>query len=1432
MRSSVTFTINGAPYEIAHEEVPVTMSLLEYIRGKALLTGTKAGCGTGGCGACSVMVTRDRLSQGDNTYAATSSAAISSSPSSASAGIQKIREHVVVNACSTPVLALHGQNVTTVEGVGTLEAPHPVQTRFAQLHAQQCGFCTSGMVMSLYSLLMQNPQPKAVDVESVFSGNLCRCTGYRPILDAAKTWALDIEDLLSAKEAQRAGKDSPSTEGYYPPLTQSAVSREVSTSLEKIKQAKARGTVQPGLHLRPPSLSVFQGAGSGGGGAAGGAQAGGAAANPSTSPNVSTDAPSTYHGAGGGVWLYPANLEQYFTLTKQFPDFLFVAGNTTFGIARQTGQRDMRCVALVYTGCIRECTALHIDPASFDVTVGSSISLSTMADEFLVGNIGSNPQMRSSDPWMAAALREVAMVCQGVGSTQSRSTTTVLEHLLAQHGGELAPLLSVLKASGLVLSTEGKRKMTLCEMSGPAKILKPKDFVVELTIPSATNRFVGLCKGAMRHDNSSGVLILAMSCEVHRAREGDHIIAIDVRLCCNGLFQLFDMPEVALIFEGMNLMSDNSLRLRHAAEKFQHILRNMAFQPDNARLAYCMTLGKGFLFRLYCRLLATCNLQSSPHFDASTLNLDATLHPSVSEAVQSWEVTRGFLHNSKLQVVSSPNEVRSPVGDAVPNVGALPMTTGNAVYVEDVPTPQGCLFAVLVKSTIPKGVIKSINAEAAKAVAGVAGFFSYTDIPNKGLAKASPYKEHAFCEGEVVYIGDVVGVLVAQDYDTATRAAALVQIQYIPDPMPLFTIEDAISANSFYDFPNNQIVDGELEKNLHDKKYSRLAGTLCIGGQEHFYLEPHALLVIPGENQEIEIVSMTQCVTKTQNQVAQVLGIPASKVTVKVKRIGGAFGGKEVRTTYTSATLAVAATALRRPIRWRVDREEDMKITGGRHPYRAEWRVSFDGNGAIQALDVKLFSNGGCSDAVTSDAMTRSLMHITNAYKLPAVRVRGVLCRTNIVSNTAFRGFGAPQAMLVVDTVLEAVAQHVGVSVDVLRERHLIQPLSVTHYGQLVEHCKLPMMWKDLVTMADYANRKASIDAFNATSRWVKRGMAIVPTMYGISFPIEYLNQGGALVCAYADGSVAISHHAVEMGQGINTKVAQVAAKVLGVPLACIRVTECGSDKVPNTPPTAASMGSDLACMAVIDACEEIMQNLKPVRDKKGPTASFCALTDAAFKARIPLSATGFYKTSRGATYDWKGGTGGANGGQAYGYHVFGVGASEVELDVLTGHFKILRTDLLMDVGESINTQIDVGQVEGAFMQGMGWLTSEELVFGDSQHPGVQPPGSLHNASSNGYLIPTAFDVPNDFRVSFLAGAPNPFAVHGSKAVGEPPLYLAATVPFAIKDAIYAARAAEQLTGFLSLDFPLTSERIRMACKDDFTLGTFSVDEYKAAGSF
>ena len=485
------------------------------------------------------------------------------------------------------------------------------------------------------------------------------------------------------------------------------------------------------------------------------------------------------------------------------------------------------------------------------------------------------------------------------------------------------------------------------------------------------------------------------------------------------------------------------------------------------------------------------------------------------------------------------------------------------------------------------------------------------------------------------------------------------------------------------------------------------------------------------------------------------------------------------------------------------------------------------------AIDVKLYSNGGCTDSATSQVMNRALLHITNAYKIPAVRVEGILCLTNIQSNTAFRGFGAPQAMLVMETIVEAVAHNLQLPVESVQRSHLFKQSDKTHYGQKLQHCRLSEMWNRIMESSSYASRAEAIASFNSRSRWVKRGLAITPTLYGINFPVAMLNAGGAYVCVYADGSAGVHHSAVEMGQGLNTKVAQVAARALGIPLEMVHVGDTTSEKVPNTPPTAASMGSDLTCMAVLDACEQIMSRLQTLIQGHPPKTPFATICKAAINNRISLAADGYYKTAKGANYDWKMVTDdNSKRGLAFNYHVFGIGASEVEVDVLTGMWRVLRTDLLMDCGDSLNPTVDIGQVEGSFLQGMGWLTMEELLYGDKAHPDLPQNGELWNSGPLGYKIPTSADVPIDFRVELLSGAPNPHAVHGSKAVGEPPLFLAASVFSAIKKAIYAARLDEGVVGFHLVDSPLTVERIRMACIDAHTLGTFPGKEYVAAGSF
>ncbi|XP_042520580.1 xanthine dehydrogenase 1-like [Macadamia integrifolia] len=534
-----------------------------------------------------------------------------------------------------------------------------------------------------------------------------------------------------------------------------------------------------------------------------------------------------------------------------------------------------------------------------------------------------------------------------------------------------------------------------------------------------------------------------------------------------------------------------------------------------------------------------------------------------------------------------------------------------------------------------------------------------------------------------------------------------------------------------------------------------------------------------------------------------------SKIVCKTKRIGGGFGGKETRSAFIAAAASVPSYILNRPVKITLDRDIDMMISGQRHSCLGKYKVGFTSDGKILALDLEIYNNAGNSLDLSVAVLERAMFHSDNVYEIPNIRINGKVCYTNFPSNTAFRGFGGPQGMLITENWIQRVAMELKKRVEEIREINFQREGSILHYGQQIQHSTLAQVWNELKSSCEFFKAREEVDQFNLHNRWKKRGVAMVPTKFGISFTTKFMNQAGALVQVYTDGTVLVTHGGVEMGQGLHTKVAQIAASSFNIPLSSVFISETSTDKVPNASPTAASASSDMYGAAVLDACEQIKSRMEPVASRH-KHSSFAELVSACYIERIDLSAHGFYITPE-IGFDWKTGK-----GVPFSYFTYGSAFAEVEIDTLTGDFHTRRADVMFDLGFSLNPGIDVGQIEGAFIQGLGWVALEELKWGDAEHKWI-PPGHLYTCGPGSYKIPSVNDIPLKFNVSLLKGVPNPKAIHSSKAVGEPPFFLASSVFFAIKDAIIAARAELGCNDWFPLDNPATPERIRMACIDDFS---------------
>jgi len=763
--------------------------------------------------------------------------------------------------------------------------------------------------------------------------------------------------------------------------------------------------------------------------------------------------------------------------------------------------------------------------------------------------------------------------------------------------------------------------------------------------------------------------------------------------------------------------------------------------------------------------------------------------------------------------VSKPlGRIHGGVHAAVRHDSAVGHVTGAARYLDDVPNVPGTLEAALVLSPHAHARIGKIDFSRALAAPGVVAAIGADDIPGRNDIAPIRDNEPALAMGRVEYEGQPVAAIAAATLDQARAAAKLVEIDYEVLPAVL-TIEEAMTRQSYVS-PPQHMGRGEVEPAL-DSAPHRLSGELRCGGQDHFYLEGQIALAVPGEAGDISVWSSTQHPTEVQHGVAHLLGIPFNAVTVEVRRMGGAFGGKESQATIVAGIAAVLAWKARAPVKLRLPRDDDMRATGKRHPFLFRYDVGFDAEGHILALDLVLAANGGSVADHTPAVLIRALCHADNCYFIPNVRLRGLPCKTNTVSNTAFRGYGGPQAMLAIEVIVERVARQLGLAVDDVRRRNCYGAgrNDVTPYGMKVEDNIIEQVLDELDRSVDLAAWRRAVAEFNRASPVLKKGLATMPVKFGISFNRAALNQAGALVHVYTDGSVVLNHGGTEMGQGLFIKVAQVVAEVFQIDLANIRVSATSTAKVPNTSPTAASSGSDLNGMAALAACEEIKARLTGVAAEHfavpesdvlfasnriyagNRSLSFAELAALAWEKRVPLSAAGFYRTPK---IHWDAAS---NTGRPFYYFTYGAAAAEVAVDTFTGETRVLRAELVQDCGRSLNPAIDLGQIEGAFVQGMGWLTTEELDWDAA--------GRMRTHGPSTYKIPGSRDVPPIFNARILADAPNREAtIFHSKAVGEPPLMLAISVFLAIRDAI-ASLADYRFAP--SLDAPATPERVLAA---------------------
>jgi xanthine dehydrogenase molybdopterin binding subunit/xanthine dehydrogenase small subunit len=1239
MTSAIEFVLNGKPVQLT--ECPNHLTLLEYLR-RAGMTGSKEGCAEGDCGACSVAII-DKNAEGRPAYRA-------------------------INSCLVPLCILAGREIVTVEGVAGRDGLHPVQEKMVEHHGSQCGYCTPGFVLSLFEGYYRGDVQTRERINEQLCGNLCRCTGYRPILDAA-----------CEAFAQRKDGD---------PFA------------ERLKQPI-------------PSIRSID------------------------------------YDLNGERFLRPASLAELLQLRKQFPEGRLIAGATEMGL--EITKKYKHLPVLISVEGVAELRKLEETQSQW--TIGGAATL-TQIEEKLAGEF----------PELGDMLRVF-------GSRQIRNRATMGGNIVtASPIGDSAPVLLALDASVVLASVDGERILPIAEffLSYRKTALKAGEILKSIILP--------------RGPSATGLKRRSAWFKVSKRRE------MDISTVA-GCF-VVDLDDAGIV--------------RHARLAYGGV----AAMSSRARKAEQALLGKSWSAETVREILPILSQEFSPITDVrGSAKYRSALVPALFQ--------KFYLSPAKSETTVPAKHSQFP---SAPHESAHLHVTGRAEYTDDFAADKGSLEVWPVCSPHARARILKRDASAALAMPGVRAVLMAEDVPGANDVGALHKDEILLADKEISFHGQIVALVVGESQEACRAAAARVIIDYEP-LSPILTLREALAAESFHNDPNF-IRRGDAARALEESPHT-LEGEFEVGGQEHFYLEMQAAWAVPGKDGTLHVTSGTQHPTEVQHIVAHVLHLPAAKVVVQVPRMGGGFGGKETQAAGPAALAALAAWKTGRPVRVHFNRDQDMMLTGHRHPFLARFKIGFDSDGTLRAAKVHLWSNGGWSRDLSQAVTDRALFHLDNCYYIAVVEFRGQVAKTNLSSNTAMRGFGGPQGMVIIEEIIDRVARTLGLPPEVVRERNLYHgsgDTNTTHYGQEIGDNRIGVIWKELKESSELEKRRAEIAAWNREHPHAKRGLAITPLKFGISFTVTHLNQAGAFVLLYLDGTAQVNHGGTEMGQGLHTNVQAIAARELGIALEQIRVMSTSTDKVPNTSATAASVGTDVNGAAVKNACEILRGRLAPVAAQlfkakfhhhvapedlifdngevrapgfAGGILHFAEAVRHAWEQRISLSTTGYFATP-GIHWDRAAGR-----GKPFHYFACGASVTEVEVDGLTGMQRVLRADILHDCGTPVNEGISAGQVEGGFAQGMGWLTSEELLW-DKE-------GRLMTHCPDTYKIPAIGDMPPVLNVTLLKNAAQPNVVYGSKAVGEPPLMLAISVREAIRDAVAAFGPAN---GQAPLASPATCEAI------------------------
>jgi xanthine dehydrogenase/oxidase len=1370
------FLLNGRPVVLTGVS-PRTV-LIDYLRSAEVgLTGTKLSCGEGGCGACTVIM----------AYWDSIADAVVERP---------------INACLKLLCSVDGTAITTIEGIGNAKAPHVIQQRIAGYNGSQCGSCTPGFVLSMYSLLRSSNPPSPEAVENQFDGNLCRCTGFRPILDAMHSFVGDAEGIRRAVGSRYSKSD-----------------------------------------FAPRRKLYFEGT--------------------------------------GDRWYRALTINDALSLSASFPpgSVGFVSGRTSAGIYK-TFQRSPE--VLIDISQIADLKGCRILANQQGIRIGAA---DTFADviEFI------DKLETSSDSYNKTALDCIRSQARSIAGHQVRSAATVggTIMLAVDHRADVQPFpsdfVTILAALGAIVSftqVDAPRADLSCSILDlPSGAEFPHRYLItHVTLPPIPSQnHVVVYKIARRAQNSHAIVNAAFQVGIDKSNV--------VRDCCivfggiGGFAVCAREAENALV--GAPWTNAHFMKARRvlAGELSKQLI---PLPEDGMSDDYRLMLADGLFFKLFVRVaLAVAPSEVPPQDKLAGLvakrpismgrhgTISAPYRPAdgMLTATRNAVPVRSFVipdsqprmyamslrrpdnvarHIAESLAVGATSAVASESAADTTKIGALLQATGEARYTHDIFTVPGALASKFVLSKRSFAVFQyriplaELEGRLIKRLPGVRAYVSFSDIPHPARGNTfdpnDPGKyDPVFANGLVTACGQPIGLVVADTLDQAEEGATFVQeqIAYSTEGLsaPMYTIEQAVASASFL---KGNSLDKVERKGSDDEWFVShstsgdevlIEGEQITGAQAHFYMETQATLAISEEPGRLTLYTSSQNLGSCQGNVANALGLQTANVEAKTIRLGGGFGGKEVRPPYFAVAAAVAAWKTRMPVRVALDRNTDMQMVGKRHPFKGNYILAADKSGRIAKIDFQFFANAGYSYDCTLAVTDLVLLSADGPYNIPTFRASRKACKTNLPTNTAMRSFGVIQTTLVIEDAIEHLAHALGVLPEEVREKNFYRDATVdqfdrTPYGQALIDCRIRQVWSDFKSIVEFEARHAAITQFNAENRTRKRGLAMIPIKYGISFTSISSNQGSAYVMVFSgDGTVLIKHGGVEMGQGIHTKIARLAADALGIDMALIQVSGSDTLDIANAVSTGASTGTDLNGGAVLEACSELRERLRVFcqTNKTVPTDwesnwqnRWATIVLLANKARVNLAAQALFKSGDLGQLGQDGQLK-ANERMFY-YFTYSVAASEVEIDVLTGELSIIRSDIVYDCGKTINAPLDYGQIEGAFVQGIGNVTTEQIYNSEN--------GRLISDGTWNYKIPCSKTIPIEFNVYLLDYVPTPgartpldtYGIRSAKSTGEPPLVLASSVFFAIKRAILSARADAGLLDWFELQSPATVEKIRMAC--------------------